>query len=148
MELFIDHINGDRADNRVENLRVCTRRENCSFDNVKRHKRSKIIGAQFDISKQKWIPKIRINNIIYNLGSFDTDLEAGEAYQKALNRYIEKNELPTKPTYSSIYKGVYYSNTYNKWIAEIYIGRRNKRVGTFNTELEAYKARDIYLRNN
>lgn len=71
----VDHINGDRKDNRKSNLRVCSHQEN--LFNVR------CIGTYFDKSRNKWQAKIRTKQGRKFLGRFDTELEAKQAYRKA-----------------------------------------------------------------
>lgn len=42
----VDHIDGDRLNNKADNLRWCTLRENLNFDNVKRKTNSDIKGVK------------------------------------------------------------------------------------------------------
>ena len=42
-----------------------------------------------------------------------------------------------RPTHSSSYKGVIWSNPYQKWVAIMVIKRKKIELGTFETELEA-----------
>lgn len=76
--LSVDHINGDPLDNRKENLRVCKQGENC-----RNHRRSSgQIGVR-GISKTragKFRARIRLNNIGYHIGQFDTLHDASIAY--------------------------------------------------------------------
>jgi len=139
--MVIDHINGVRSDNRIGNLRVCTHRENCSFDNVKRNKKSKTVGVHFDADKNRWMAQITINNNRYSLGSHRSEQAAGDAYKVALTNYTKDGTLPIREmNYSSKHKGVFFCNTYKKWIAYYCFKNKNKRIGTFNTEIEAHNA--------
>jgi hypothetical protein len=78
----IDHINGDRSDNRLSNLRECTNAENCQ--NVRAHcDGSGFIGAAFDKRRGRWQAGIGINGRRRFLGYFDTPEQASAAYQEA-----------------------------------------------------------------
>ena len=71
----IDHINGIRDDNRIENLRPVTNQEN-SFN------RTKAKGYSWDKSRGKWCSKIKLNGITYNIGCYDNEHEARQSYLK------------------------------------------------------------------
>jgi len=74
--LQVDHINGNKLDNRIENLRKATQRQNsCNNKNVK--------GCSFHKRQKKWNARIRINGMLKNLGSFDSKEQAREAYLRA-----------------------------------------------------------------
>ncbi len=66
---IIDHINGKRDDNRLENLRNVTYAENARNRRLGANNTSGMIGVGFNKRQQKWTASI-------NLGSFDTKEEA------------------------------------------------------------------------
>lgn len=77
----IDHINRDKTDNRIENLREATKQENTfnragNYDAV-----SKFKGVSK--KRDKWRARITVDGIEHSLGSFDTEIEAGLAYKQA-----------------------------------------------------------------
>ena len=74
----LDHINGDRKDNRIENLRQVTNRINCH--NKKVHREGNLLGAYFDKRRNHWRSQIRVDKYIIYLGCFKTQLEAHSAY--------------------------------------------------------------------
>lgn len=78
----IDHINGDKQDNRIKNLRDVSVRENGS--NKFYHRKGKLVGATFCKDKKIWRSQIEINKKTVHLGRFKTETEAHEAYKKAL----------------------------------------------------------------
>jgi hypothetical protein len=80
----IDHINGDRTDNRIVNLRCVSRREN--LQNLKRHRSGCLPGAKrFKKNlKAPWEARITIDGKYRYLGMFATEQEAHEAYLAAL----------------------------------------------------------------
>lgn len=48
----------------------------------------------------------------------------------------------------SMYIGVTFNNSTNKWVAQIGLNRKIKHLGTFNTEIEAYNCRVNYEKEN
>jgi hypothetical protein len=77
---MIDHRNGDRQDNRIENLRIATHSQNGA--NARRHSRntSGLKGASWMPKRGKWQASITVRNKQIGLGYFDTKEEAHAAY--------------------------------------------------------------------
>jgi hypothetical protein len=77
----IDHINGIRDDNRIENLRLVNRTQNNSnLRLAKKSSKTKLLGASYKKSMNKYIAQICVNYKIIVIGYFDTALEAHQAY--------------------------------------------------------------------
>ena len=76
----IDHINHDKSDNRIENLRVVTASENARNNpNAK--------GYHFCNTKKRWIATIHDGEKQLRIGSFKTKELAREAYLDAKAKY-------------------------------------------------------------
>lgn len=69
--LEVDHINGDKLDNRRENLRICTRSENARNKGLTKNNKSGVAGVSWDEARNKWMASIKLNKKSYNLGRFD-----------------------------------------------------------------------------
>lgn len=85
----IDHINGDRKDNRIENLRVVDRmKNNQNRRSAQRNNRSSgLLGVTFDKSVMKWKAQISVDRKRMNLGHFDDPETAHLAYVYAKRRW-------------------------------------------------------------
>ena len=75
-ELVCDHIDENKLNNNLSNLRVITLRENTARSTSK-----KLTGAFWHKRLNKWQSSISINNKTIHLGYFDTEIEANEAYK-------------------------------------------------------------------
>jgi len=142
--LVVDHVNGDRSDDRVENLRIVTHRANLStcFRSDKDSLSSEYAGVSWHKETSKWGAQIRHNGVIARLGFYDTELEAFTAYQTALSKIENGSFDPNyyKPKFASEYKGVSFHKASNKWQPQITINGKRKHLGYFRTEFEAHEA--------
>jgi hypothetical protein len=84
-EFQIDHINGDKLDNRACNLREASHSQNLFNQRVKRNSTSGVKGV-FPIPKGRWRAEIKAHGKVYRLGHYDTIDEAASAYEKAAQR--------------------------------------------------------------
>lgn len=66
----IDHINHIRTDNRIENLRLVTCKENSKNKSRSKNNRSGVTGVYFDNYSSKWKAQIKTDNGIKHLGRF------------------------------------------------------------------------------
>lgn len=77
----VDHINGDRKDNRFANLRPASRSENAANIGIKRHNKLRVKGVTQ--VGQRYRAEIRKNKQRHHLGYFATLAKAKEAYEAA-----------------------------------------------------------------
>lgn len=84
--VHVDHIDGDRLNNRLDNLRVVTNRQNTAKC-LKR--KSKYIGVTYSKKHNKWIARLRNNDIRKYLGTFNCETRAHIKYQLALQEIGE-----------------------------------------------------------
>lgn len=79
----IDHIDGDGLNNRRENLRSATMKQNTrSFRKKSSGMSSKFRGVHWHKKTSKWRSKINRNGIGFHLGLFLDEKDAARAYDK------------------------------------------------------------------
>lgn len=76
----VDHINGDRLDNRRNNLRLATHKENMRNKNKINNTSSKYKGVTYNKRAKKWKSQITIDKNCIYLGLFENEVDAAKAY--------------------------------------------------------------------
>jgi hypothetical protein len=77
----VDHVNGNKHDNRIENLRLVSRSENSQNLRIaKTNSKTKLLGTWFNKSSGKFAAQITKNGQAIYLGLFDTAEDAHAAY--------------------------------------------------------------------
>lgn len=88
-EMQVDHINGNRLDNRKENLRLCTNWQNTANHKMYSHNVTGYAGVGFlkRARYKKWIARIVVHGKLIYLGSYTTPKDAALAYNEAALKY-------------------------------------------------------------
>ena len=151
---IIDHINHVQHDNRYSNLRVNTFGGNSHNKTKLTGTSSLYIGVTYNNNCSKWSARIHKDYKQYNLGLYNTEIEAAIAYNtKALELYgeyanlnqiddsiqsqYEVNLLDNQQKIkTSKYRGVYYEKN-ARWVAQIVKDKKHYFIGRYNTEKDA-----------
>lgn len=84
----IDHINHDKADNRIENLRDVTRQENCRNRSMNSNNTSGTTGVHWSNASKIWVARIKIGGgALVHIGSFKNKQDAIDARKAAEIKY-------------------------------------------------------------
>lgn len=75
----IDHIDGQKENNRIENLRASSLSQNQHNSRISKNNTSGIKGVSWDKRSQKWVVQIKVNGKKANVGYFPGLEEAKEA---------------------------------------------------------------------
>ena len=79
---YVDHIDGNKQNNSIENIRWCSKKQNERFENRKKpNHTSKYTGVCYDKYWGKWKACVRVNGKTKNIGSYKTEYEAYLKYQ-------------------------------------------------------------------
>ena len=87
MPKYIDHINGNTFDNRIENLREATYSQNNQNASIRKDSTSKVKGVYFSKAANKWVAACQVNKKRHHLGCFATIAEA----EKVLKSFREQH---------------------------------------------------------
>ncbi|WP_297983682.1 hypothetical protein [uncultured Methanobrevibacter sp.] len=113
---------------------------------------SSYIKVRFNPRTDKWVVDFYNNKKLLHSKSFVDSVEANEEaihYLKEIGKLgtiikKEKKKSSNKRQYSS-HEGIYYSPSRKMWGAKVQGYKGFKFIGHFNTEQEAYEAREKYL---
>jgi hypothetical protein len=81
---ILDHINGIRTDNRLINLREVSQRTNCQ--NRQHHRNGRLPGTSRAQTPGKWRAYYTIEGKQYNIGQFNSELDAHNAYVRQIKK--------------------------------------------------------------
>lgn len=162
---LVDHVNGDKLDNRRCNLRFATKSQNNM--NTKRVKgASKFKGVIWVKRKNggMWKARLTLGGETIYLGSYKTDLEAASAYNEAACKHfgkfshlndltlpkselvgVERGQIDRKNPHG--FKGVTYNKRDKRWVAQLIHKRTRVLNKSFATAEEAARAYDEKARS-
>jgi hypothetical protein len=86
---YIDHVNGNKLDNRIENLRAATHSENLYNRKLQSNNLSGVKGVSWDKSSKKWKARISVDGKDLLLGKFDSIEEARDTVNEARKKHGE-----------------------------------------------------------
>jgi hypothetical protein len=136
----IDHIDRNKHNNHINNLRIISNRENAS----NRKDNKEFIGVRKNNKSDNYTCRIGYNYKDYHLGTFKTIEEAYARYNEALLhidtdflQWYETIETPLKNNSLDSSVGVYKQKNVSTFFSQITFNYKQYSLGSFKTELEA-----------
>ena len=83
----VDHMDGDTANNRKSNLRICAHSDNVKNQRIRSDNKSGYKGVSFCKATNKWRAEIGADSKRILIGHFSDPKEAAHAYNEAALRY-------------------------------------------------------------
>jgi len=93
---LVDHIDCNKQNNNISNLRWATNQENGRNTNLSNKNTSNVKGVHFNKQKNKWQALIRIDGILIHLGYYNTLEEAKQARLKKVNEVFGEFVHPSE----------------------------------------------------
>jgi hypothetical protein len=87
---LIDHINSNRKDNRIENLREATHVQNAQNKKVSILNKLGLKGVYYRKKEKAYYVEIKVNKLRKKVGSYKTAEEAHKAYCEAVTIYHDE----------------------------------------------------------
>lgn len=84
---FIDHINGVRTDNRIQNLRIAPMLVNGKNQAMRSTNKSGVMGVSWVRGREKWFSQIMVAGKTISLGYYDNIADAAAAREAANAKY-------------------------------------------------------------
>lgn len=159
----VDHINGDRTDNRRENLRNTTTQKNNENRSKKKNTSNEYYGVFLSKNKKKYGVQITINKKTTYLGYFENEINAAERRdmyivhnkldhmklnfpekkEEYMNKeYIQKISNPKTNKYFGVYKQK------NRFQSKLKLNKTQVNLGSFKTAIDAAIFYDKYIVDN
>lgn len=95
--MCVDHINGNRLDNRLSNLRIVTRKQNRINCGVRKSNKSGITGVSWSNQRMKWVAQIQVDGKSINLGRYENIEDAITARKQAEIKYFGEYRRKEQP---------------------------------------------------
>lgn len=88
-DLSVDHINRNKTDNRIVNLRLATNRQQHQNKSAQKNNTSGYVGVTWNKHAAKWVAQIWDAGVAHYLGVFDSKEGAAQAYAEAKSQMHE-----------------------------------------------------------
>lgn len=85
--LQVDHIDGNKLNNKKSNLRVCTATQNRGNTPYQTNNTSGFKGVTYDKARRQWKAQISYKKVAKGLGRFNKKEDAARAYNQAAKKY-------------------------------------------------------------
>jgi hypothetical protein len=138
-KMTVDHIDGDKTNNKINNLQLLSRGENS-------RKGNRILKDEDLLELLKDLPLLTGREISkkYNISPQTvSNIRSGFRWKDITG----VTEVVRPVFYSSSHKGVSWDKRRNKWLAQIKRNKKHIFIGRFNTEQEALEAYNNEMNN-